>query len=108
VVLPGTDVAGDLDAIRRREATWDGTRGRYLVNGRSYGVEHSGTVFPDSGPGLIKLSRGAYKVLKQFIVSDGDIGAAEDVLKFDPNLTAADRQNALEVFRHHRKYRGEP
>jgi hypothetical protein len=108
VVLPGTDVAGDLDAIRWREATWDGTRGRYLVNGRSYGVEHSGTVFPDSGPGLIKLSRGAYKVLKQFIVSDGDIGAAEDVLKFDPNLTAADRQNALEVFRHHRKYRGEP
>jgi filamentous hemagglutinin len=35
----------------------------YTVNGRTYGVEAGGTLFPMTGDGFIMLNRNAYKVL---------------------------------------------
>ena len=49
-------------------------------------MESTGTVFPVSGPGFVNLSRSEYKVLKQLIGSDGDVGAAHDTLRRDPPL----------------------
>jgi hypothetical protein len=106
VVLPGTDVAGDLDDIAAGRANWNADRNRYEVNGRSYGVEASGTVYPISGPGFANLSRPEYKVLKQLIASDGDIDAARAALRRDPSVSEAAWVAALEVFRHHKSYRG--
>jgi len=73
VVLPGTDVAGDLAGISAGRGKWIERTNRYEINGRTYAVESTGTVFPDSGPGFVKLSRSEYKVLRQLIGSDGDI-----------------------------------
>jgi hypothetical protein len=106
VVLPGTDVAGDLADISAGRARWDADNNRYEVNGRTYAVESTGTVFPVSGPGLVNLSRSEYKVLKQLIGSDGDIGAARDALRRDPHVSDADWRSALEVFKHHKSYKG--
>ena len=60
-----------------------------------------------SGPGFVNLSRSEYKVLKQLIGSDGDLGAAQDALRRDPSIRDADWRMALEVFKHHKSYRGE-
>ena len=106
MVLPGTDVAGDLDDIAAGRARWVAERSVYEVNGRSYGVEPSGTVFPISGPGFVSLARSEYKVLKQLIESDGDINAAREALRQEPYLREADWQAALAVFVHHKSYRG--
>jgi hypothetical protein len=107
VVLPGTDVAGDLEAISAGRGRWVEETSRYEINGRTYAVESTGTVFPDSGPGLVNLSRSEYKVLKQMIGSDGDIDTARDALRRDPSISDADWPAALEVFKHHKSYKGE-
>jgi hypothetical protein len=106
VVLPGTDVAGDLDDIAAGRANWNADRNCYEVNGRSYGVEASGTVYPISGPGFVNLSRPEYKVLKQLIASDGDINAAREALRRDPSVGEADWVAALAVFKLHKSYKG--
>ena len=107
IVLPGTDVAGDLDGIAAGQGKWVPETNRYEINGRTYGVEPTGTVFPVSGPGFVNLTRPEYKVLKQLIGSEGDIGAAREALRRDPNVSDAHWTMALEVFRHHKSYRGE-
>ncbi|GAA0516677.1 hypothetical protein Ade02nite_25150 [Paractinoplanes deccanensis] len=107
IVLPGTDVAGDLAQISAGHATWNPTSNRYKVNGRTYAVEDTGTVIPVSGPGFVDLSRPAYKVLKQLIGSNGDIDAARRALARDPAIGDAEWRSALDVFQHHKSYRGE-
>ncbi|MEU7611720.1 hypothetical protein [Micromonospora sp. NPDC049204] len=106
VVLPGTDVAQDLADIAAGLATWVADRSRYVVNGRTYGVEDKGTVFPESGPGLERLERLEYKALKTYIKFGGDLDAANVELVKDPYITPAHRERAMEVFRLHKKYRG--
>jgi hypothetical protein len=107
VVLPGTDVAADLADISAGRGEWNAESNRYGVNGRSYAVESTGTVFPVSGPGLVNLSRPEYKVLKQLIGADGDVDAARAALRRDPSVSDADWRSALDVFKHHKSYRGE-
>lgn len=107
VVLPSTDVAGDLEGISTGRGRWVEENSRYEINGRTYAVESTGTVFPDSGPGLVNLSRSEYKALKQLIGADGDIDAARDALRRDPSINDADWPAALEVFKHHKSYKGE-
>ncbi|MGK5680617.1 hypothetical protein [Actinoplanes sp. URMC 104] len=106
IVLPGTDVAGDMADISAGRARWIDEENRYEVNGRTYAVEPTGTVFPVSGPGFVNLMRPEYKVLKQLIGSDGDIGAARDALRRDPSISDGDWPSALEVFKHHKSYKG--
>jgi hypothetical protein len=106
VVLPGTDVAKDLEDIAAGRAKWDGDINSYQVNGRSYGVESTGTVYPISGPGFVNLSRSEYKILKQLIGADGDVTAAREALHRDPSVSDTDWPAAMEVFKHHKSYKG--
>jgi hypothetical protein len=106
IVLPGTDVAKDLEDIAAGRAKWDGDINSYQVNGRSYGVESTGTVYPISGPGLVNLSRSEYKILKQLIGADGDVTAAREALRRDPSVNDMDWPAAMEVFKHHKSYKG--
>lgn len=59
--------------IAAGNATWLPRTQRYEVNGRSYGVEQSGTVFPDSGAGIAKLDRNEYAALKEIAKANGDL-----------------------------------
>jgi hypothetical protein len=107
VVMPGVDAASDLRAIESGKARWNPDTQRYeLPNGRIYGVEDNGTLFPVSGPGLEPLGRGEYQALQHFIRSDGDIAAAEAAMARNPFITESDKKRALEIFRHHNKFRG--
>ncbi|MFJ3959789.1 hypothetical protein [Streptomyces sp. NPDC090036] len=86
VILRGHqgDVARDIADIANGRATYVKETDRYEVNGRSYGVEPSGRVYPDSGPGIVKLDRNEYAALQQVAKAKGDISAA-------PQLTRAPR-----------------
>ena len=107
VVMPGTDTSADLRDIQAGRAHWNPDTQRYeLPNGRVYGVKGNGTLFPVSGPGFEELSRGEYQALQQYIAADGDLAQARAAMDRNPFLTEADKQQALEIFQHHKSYRG--
>ncbi|MGH3810214.1 MAG: hypothetical protein ACRDRU_27050 [Pseudonocardiaceae bacterium] len=66
-------VRDDVGQIATGNAKWNPQTQRYEINGRSYGVEQSGTVFPDSGAGIAKLDRNEYAALKEIAKVDGDL-----------------------------------
>jgi hypothetical protein len=74
VVLRGNEEAmrDDVAQIAAGNAHWNPATNRYEVNGRSYGVEPSGTVYPDSGPGIVKLDRNEYAALTEIAKAGGD------------------------------------
>jgi hypothetical protein len=74
VVLRGNEDAmrDDVAQIAAGNARWNPATNRYEINGRSYGVEPSGTVFPDSGPGIVKLDRNEYAAMTAIAKADGD------------------------------------
>jgi hypothetical protein len=92
-------VKGDVKGIADGQATWNPATNRYEINGRSYGVEPSGTVFPDSGTGLAKLDRNEYAALKQLARADGDpskVIAFERDPRFVNNPAAVSK--AIEIY----------
>lgn len=74
VILRGNEqaVRDDVAQIAEGKASWNPQTQRYEINGRSYAVEPSGTVFPDSGPGIVKLDRNEYAALKELARAGGD------------------------------------
>ncbi len=109
VVLPGTDVNGDIAAIKSGDATWNPETQRYeLDNGRSYGMElPKGTLFPDSGPGFVELDRPQYQILKEMMHANGDLDAARGRIEQNPYLNSqSDWDAALDVFQHSNRYQG--
>ncbi|MBB4985191.1 hypothetical protein [Streptomyces nymphaeiformis] len=56
------------------------------MNGRTHGVEDSGRVYPDSGPGIVKLGRNEYAALQQVAKAKGGISAAPQLTR-NPRFT---------------------
>ncbi|MET9598738.1 hypothetical protein [Streptomyces sp. NPDC006459] len=79
-------VAQDIADIASGKATYVKELDRYEVNGRTYGVEGSGRVYPDSGPGIVKLDRNEYAALQQVAKAKGDISAAPQLTR-NPRFT---------------------
>ncbi|MER5728954.1 hypothetical protein ABT084_11575 [Streptomyces sp. NPDC002138] len=86
VILRGQQesIAQDIADIAGGKAKYVKETDRYEVNGRTYGVEASGRVYPDSGPGIVKLDRNEYAALQEIAKAKGDLSAA-------PQLTRAPR-----------------
>ncbi|TBO55282.1 WXG100 family type VII secretion target [Streptomyces kasugaensis] len=103
LILPEYRQAVDKDiaGIAAGKAKWDHVSQRYEINGRTYGIEDTGTVFPDSGPGIVSLDRVEYDALKQITRVDGDISKLEKLFsnapKFKNNPQAVEK--ALELYR---------
>jgi hypothetical protein len=87
VILRGNEnlVRDDIARIAAGDARWLPETNRYEINGRTYGVEPSGTVFPDSGPGIVKLDRNEYAALKQIAIAGGDVASVR-VFARDPRF----------------------
>ncbi|MBI4493028.1 MAG: hypothetical protein HY690_09565 [Chloroflexi bacterium] len=81
VIEPWVDVASDIAAINRGEAVRQGSI--YLINGRQYGLETSGRAYPIAGPGIHRLSRGAFKALGVYNTF-GQTARAEAILDAMP------------------------
>ena len=82
VILSSVNVPSDLAAIRRGEATWDGST--YEVAGRVYGVEQAGRLYPIMGVGFMPLDRGGYRALGVYN-------------RFDLSARASDILDAMEI-----------
>jgi hypothetical protein len=88
----------DVQAIAAGHAVWNPETQRYEINGRSYGVEPNGTVFPDSGTGMVKLDRNEYAALKEIVRAGGDLSAAPQLsrnLRFTENPEAVAKAKAI-------------
>lgn len=83
VILRGHEsaVRSDVEQIAAGRAKWDSDASRYEINGRTYGVEGSGKVFPDSGPGLVRLDRNEYAALQQIALAGGDLSKAQQLTR---------------------------
>jgi uncharacterized protein YukE len=87
VVLRGHEdaVRADVAGIAAGRATWLESAGRYEINGRTYAVKPTGTVFPDSGPGLAKLDRNEYAALVEIVGAHGDVSQVA-AFRFNPRF----------------------
>ncbi len=103
VILPGYNqaVKDDIAEIASGSAKWNAERQVYEINGRSYAVEPSGTVFPVSGSGLTNLSRAEYGALGAIMRANGDMAQCE---KFFANAKQFQKepnavQTAIDLYR---------
>jgi hypothetical protein len=70
VILPGADVAADLQAINDGNVKKVGAI--YTVNGREYEVENKKRLIPIKGTGFVEMDRGSYRALQVYIQYSGD------------------------------------
>ncbi|MDY7090491.1 MAG: hypothetical protein SYR96_36055, partial [Actinomycetota bacterium] len=90
--------AQDVEAIAAGQGLWNPDTQRYEVNGRSYGVESTGRMFPDSGPGMVKLDRNEYAALKEIAKAGGDLSVAPQLSRaprFTSNPDAVAKAKAI-------------
>nr|WP_079083365.1 PrsW family glutamic-type intramembrane protease [Streptomyces antibioticus] len=101
VIMRGREqeVARDIEEIAAGRANFNASTNRYEINGRSYGVEENGTIFPDSGPGIVQLDRIEYAALKQVTRARGDLSAAPQLTR-DPKFVNHPEavQKALKIY----------
>ncbi|MFF8928215.1 hypothetical protein ACF1AO_13190 [Streptomyces longwoodensis] len=75
------EIDRDIAAIAEGKANLAKDGNRYEINGRTYGVEPGGRVYPDSGPGIVNLDRNEYAALQQLVKAKGDISAAPQLTR---------------------------
>lgn len=85
-----------MAAIRAGNGTRSGNR--YEVNGRIYGMEPSGRMYPVSGEGLVQINRHEFKALTLLVRYGGRKVEAEQELRRDPTMTDAVIALALELY----------
>ncbi|MEU3741911.1 PrsW family intramembrane metalloprotease [Streptomyces sp. NPDC032198] len=93
------EVAQDIEGIAAGRAEWVKSLSRYKINGRTYGVEESGTVFPDSGANIVNLNRVEYGALREIARARGDVSASPRLArdpKFVENPEAIEK--ALKIY----------
>ncbi|MFF9602785.1 hypothetical protein ACF1GY_10930 [Streptomyces sp. NPDC014684] len=88
VVLRGheQEINQDVADIAAGKGNFDKVSNRYEINGRTYGVEDTGRVYPDSGTGIAKLDRNEYAALQQIVKAKGDISSAPQLTR-NPRFT---------------------
>ncbi|MFD5750204.1 polymorphic toxin-type HINT domain-containing protein [Streptomyces sp. NPDC127033] len=88
VILRGYEkqIDDDIKAIAegRAELLKDGNR--YEVGGRTYGVEDTGKVYPESGPGMVEMDTHEYAALIEVVKYKGDVSASPQ-LNRNPRFT---------------------
>ncbi|MFE2186019.1 hypothetical protein [Streptomyces sp. NPDC059455] len=91
----------DIADIAAGRAEFNPRTQHYTINGRSYGVEPSGRVFPVSGPGLVPMNRVEYEALKAIMKVNGDLGKLEKMFSNAPKFTENPGavQKAIDMYR---------
>ncbi|MGW7360476.1 hypothetical protein ACWGI0_28560 [Streptomyces sp. NPDC054802] len=101
VILPGyfAKIDQDIADIAAGRARLTEDNNRYEINGRTYGVELGGRVYPDSGPGIVNLDRNEYAALQQLARAKGDIDSAPQLTR-NPRFVNNPQsvQKALDIY----------
>jgi hypothetical protein len=98
IILPGTDVAGDLAAIRAGRAKVHGSI--FAINGRTYGRKQHGTMYPISGDGFVgPVGRNVFKALIAYRRYNGIDDRAEFEIGKQEFISQEDRDIARHLWR---------
>jgi hypothetical protein len=99
VVLPEVDMVYETDLIRRGHAEALGNN-RWRINDRVYVREEreAGTLFPESGPGIVLLTRNEYKALVTLARYNGFTEQAARELERTPDISSKDIEIARNLF----------
>jgi hypothetical protein len=93
MIDPDTDISGDLKALESGSFTRKGED--YIVGGRTYGMHpDTGTVYPKSGPGIVKVDRAQHQLLKKL-----NSGSYDDAMKFAKNMPGLDQKKVDDVLK---------
>ncbi|WP_329370654.1 RHS repeat-associated core domain-containing protein [Streptomyces sp. NBC_01483] len=102
VILRGNEslINDDIAGIARGDAKLDGNGNNYEINGRTYRIEESGTVYPVSGPGIVELDRNEYAALQGIGKVNGDMEQFTKTFGRNPRFAnnPAAVQKALSVY----------
>lgn len=93
IIFPWVDVAGDVRAINDGLGVRVGNE--VTVNGRTYGIEPTATLYPITGPGFVLLDRGAYKALGYY--NDFGVTDLAETRLDQANISAQSRAVARRV-----------
>ncbi|MEW1866548.1 hypothetical protein AB0399_40315 [Streptomyces sp. NPDC088194] len=87
VILRGCEqqVNQDIADIAAGRAEFRAKTNLYEINGRTYRVKDTGTVFPCSGTGLVELDRNEYAALQQISKAKGNAESVQAFVK-DPRF----------------------
>ncbi|MEV7087341.1 polymorphic toxin-type HINT domain-containing protein [Streptomyces sp. NPDC093085] len=88
VILRGYEkqIDKDIEAIAQGRANLLRDGNRYEVGGRTYGVEETGRVYPESGPGMVEMDTHEYAALIEVAKHKGDVSASPQ-LNRNPRFT---------------------
>jgi hypothetical protein len=107
IIVPGTDIAGDMAAIRAGLATM--ANNTFIVNGRTYGRKGSGTLYPISGDGFIgPVGRSVFKALIAYRRYNGINDLAEFEISKQPFISDEARATAQRIWRMREEARSDP
>ncbi|MDQ3252992.1 MAG: hypothetical protein M3R15_03640 [Acidobacteriota bacterium] len=95
VIEPWVDVKADVAAVNAGEAIRTGNL--FEINGRTYGVESNGTLYPISGSGFHSLDRKAYNALKLYRKFGDTLRVAE--IPDNMGVDSAQREAALKAWK---------
>jgi hypothetical protein len=101
IILRGyyREIDNDIAGIAEGRAKLSADGNRYEINGRTYGVEPGGRVYPEAGPGIVNLDRNEYAALQQVVKAKGDINAAPQLTR-NPRFVNNPQsvQKALDIY----------
>ena len=99
MALPELDMVRDTDLIRRGHAEALGNN-RWRINDRVYVREdkETGRLFPESGPGIVLLTRNEYKALVTLARYNGLTEQAARELEKTPDISSRDIEIARSLF----------
>lgn len=100
IAMPWVDMIADTEGIRRGQAQ-PLPEDRWAINGRIYAREgnEAGRLYPESGDGIVILTRAQFKVLQILHRYNGDSDLVARECAFNPGITEADYETAFQLFR---------
>lgn len=99
-LLPGLSLVADLDLINQGRGE-DLGNNRWAVNNRIYVDKGDGKAYPESGEGVVLITRPVLKAIQMLIGSGGSIDNLYERTRRDPQFHAQDdriRQRAIELY----------
>ena len=93
-------MSADVEAINLGQAERVGSD--FKINGRVYGIESNGTLFPRSGDGIVQMNRGSYWAL-QTMIQFGDDPERLALQMSRQGIGETEQELAAGVFKFYRK-----
>lgn len=98
VTLPGIDTRAEIEQIGQGLGQRVGDS-RYRINGRVYVQKPDGAMYPQSGEGIVQLTRLQFRALRLLIEYSGRSAGFDRETRQDPDITDDDIVRALEMYR---------